>query len=67
MTKKEYWLKLFEENNVALACAIHLCERFADDVQLVKGRQFIEQKVEELSNIIDDKIIKETFGEDDNE
>lgn len=63
MTKKEYWLKLFEENDVALACAIHLCESFADDVQLVKGRQFIEQKVEELSFDMDENTVKETLGE----
>ena len=44
MTKKEFWLKLFQENDTALACAIHLCERFVDENQLQNGAEFIAQK-----------------------
>lgn len=48
MTKKELWLKLFHENDTALVCAIHFCERFITDEQLRNGVEFIAQKKNEL-------------------
>lgn len=39
MTKRDYWLKLFSENDVALASAIILCERFVTDEQLTNKKR----------------------------
>lgn len=35
MTYKEFWLKLFNENNIALTCAIILINRFVTEEQLI--------------------------------
>ena len=43
MTKREMWLKLFQENNTALATAIHLCERFVTLEGLEKNEEFIRE------------------------
>lgn len=62
MTKKDFWLKLFQENDTALACAIHFCERFVNMDQLEKGAEFIEQKKRELYSEIPDEQIAAVFG-----
>lgn len=50
MTKRELWLKLFYENDTALATAIHLCNRFVTEKSLVSGQEFIQAKVKELDD-----------------
>lgn len=45
MTKRELWLKLFSESDVALASAIHFCERFVTPESLENGSEFISEKV----------------------
>ena len=62
MTKKELWLMLFQENDTALASAIHLCERFVNMEQLQNGAEFIEQKKRELYSEIPAEQIVAVFG-----
>ena len=62
MTKKEFWLKLFQENDTALACAIHLCERFVDENQLQNGAEFIAQKKNELYTEVSSEHISYVFS-----
>ena len=62
MTKREFWLKLFQENDTALACAIHLCERFVDEKSLQSGSEFIAQKKSELNNEVPSEVIAEVFS-----
>ena len=61
MTKKELWLKLFRENDTALACAIHFCERFVTPENLERGQDFIIQKRKELSKEVDHETIESIF------
>ena len=61
MTKREFWLKLFTENNVALASAIHLCERYIDDKSLTNGTDFIQGKIKELDNPMPEEQIIDVF------
>ena len=61
ITKREYWLKLFEENNVALASAVILVERFVTEASLKSGAEFIRQKINELSEMQDEFIVSDTF------
>ena len=61
MTKK-FWLKLFAENDTALASAIHLCERFVNDEQLKNGEDFLAQKRNELYEDVPLEVIQEVFG-----
>ena len=62
MTKREFWLKLFNKNDIALASAIHLCERFVTSESLENGSEFISEKVKELNNIIPQKDVEIIFG-----
>lgn len=62
MTKKDFWLKLFSENDTALASAIHLCERFVTDEQLERGADFIKEKIKELDEEVPEEQILEVFG-----
>lgn len=62
MKKKEFWLKLFRENDTALACAIHLCERFVDEKQLQNGAEFIAQKRSELNDEMPLEVVVKVFG-----
>ncbi len=62
MTKKELWLKLFNENDTALACAIHFCERFVTDESLQNGADFIAQKKAELYEEIPPELAATVFG-----
>lgn len=61
MTTKDFWLKLFNENDVALASAIILCERFVDDNSLLIGKDYIENKVTELYEEMSDEIVELVF------
>lgn len=62
MTKRELWLRLFSESDVALASAIHFCERFVTSESLEYGSEFISEKVKELNNIIPQKDVELIFG-----
>ena len=57
MTNKEFWLRLFEENDTALAAAIHLCQRFTTEESLIQGRDFLEQKRKELYEEADPEVV----------
>ena len=61
MTKRELWLKLFEENQTALATAIHLCERFVTLESLEKNEEFIAQKIDSLYDEVPDELVKMVF------
>lgn len=62
MTKKDVWLKLLTENEVALASAIHLCERYIKYDELIKNKEFIERKREELHNEVPQEDVNSLFG-----
>lgn len=62
MTKRDFWLKLFHENDTALACAIHLCERFVNEQQLQSGSEFIAQKRNELNDEVPSEVLAEVFA-----
>ena len=62
MTKKELWLKLFSENDTALASAIHLCERYISDEQLLNSGDFLQQKKKELYDEMSPEQIQQIFG-----
>lgn len=55
------WLRLFEKNPVALACAIHLCERYVDNDQLIKNKTFITEKVKQLNDEIPSEDVEKIF------
>lgn len=63
MTKRQFWLKLFSENDVALATAIHLCQRFTDEESLKKSQEFIYEKVKELDDEVSKEQIEDIFGQ----
>lgn len=48
MTQKEFWLKLFAENDTALAAVLVLVDRFITQEQLERGKAYIESKKKEL-------------------
>ena len=48
MTCKEFWLKLFTENDTALASALILVDRFVTEEQLQSGKEYIESRKKEL-------------------
>ena len=62
MTKREFWLKLFNENDTALASAIHFCERFVTEESLENGADFIEQKKKELYEEVPEELVIKVFG-----
>ena len=61
LTRKELWLKLFSENDTALACAIHLCERFITDESLKSGEKLIIEKRRELYGEVSDDVVESVF------
>lgn len=61
MTKREFWLKLFSENDTALAAAIHLCGRFVTDKSLESGEGFLAGKRRELYEEMDPEVVAEIF------
>ena len=48
MTQKEFWLKLFTENDTALAAVLILVDRFITQEQLERGKTYIESRKKEL-------------------
>lgn len=66
MTKKELWLKLFSENDTALASAIHLCERFVtlESLENPSNKEFFDRKRAELYEDVDDKTVQSIFQND---
>lgn len=61
MKKRDLWLKLFSENDTALATAIHLCERFVTPESLENGQDFLLKKRKELDKEIDETTVREIF------
>lgn len=61
MTRKEFWLKLFTENDTALASALILISRYATPEQLEKGKEYIENKKKELYEEVPLNEIKSVF------
>ena len=61
MTRKEFWLKLFAENDTALISAIILCERFVTLEQLESGEEYIRQRKKELYEKVPEDEIREIF------
>lgn len=61
MTKKEFWLKLFNENDTALISAIILIERFIDEEQLKNGIEYIQSRKKELYEEMPLNEIKNVF------
>lgn len=62
MTNRDYWLKLFSENDVALASAIILCERFVTDEQLTNKKEYITKQISKLNEEVSNDVIKEVFS-----
>jgi len=48
VTRKEFWLKLFAENDTALASTLILVKRYVTSEQLEKGKEYIESRKKEL-------------------
>mgnify|MGYP003291778821 CR=1 FL=1 len=65
MTNKEFWLKLFSENETALASAIILCERFVSMQQLESGKEYVEAKKRELSEEAPQELVRDVFPDFD--
>ncbi len=63
MTQKEFWLKLFNENDTALASAIILVNRFANKEQLERGEKYIRGRVHELYEEMPEDVVKSVFSE----
>ena len=61
MTRKEFWLKLFSENDAALASALILVDRFATEEQLQRGKEYIESRKKELYEEIPLNEIQSVF------
>ena len=61
MTEKEFWLKLFSENDTALASVLILVDRFVTEESLASGAEYIEQRKKELYNEMPEDKIKLIF------
>lgn len=61
MTRKDFWLKLFAENDTALSSALILLDRFATEEQLTDGREYIESRIKELYEEMPLDVIQATF------
>ena len=61
MTEKEFWLKLFSENDTALASVLILVDRFVTEESLASGAEYIEQRKKELYNEVPEDKIKLIF------
>ena len=64
MTKKELWLKLFAENDTALAATLILVERFVNMQSLKKGEEYIREKAKELNEEVSPEYVEQVFGKD---
>ena len=61
MTKKEFWLKLFNENDTALISALILIERFVNEEQIKNGTEYIQSRKKELYEEMPLNEIKNVF------
>ena len=61
MTEKEFWLKLFNENDTALASAIILVNRFVNEQQLESGKEYIRSEVQKLYEERPEDVVKSVF------
>lgn len=61
MTRKEYWLKLFAENDTALTSVLILVDRFVTEEQLQRGKEYIESRKKELYEEMPLKDIQSVF------
>lgn len=61
MTRKEFWLKLFAENDVALVSAVILLQRFVTEEQLTMGKEYLERRRKELYEEMPTADILEVF------
>ena len=61
MTRREFWLKLFSENDTSLASAILLCKRYINMEQLEQGEEYIAACKKSLDDIIPDDVVKSVF------
>lgn len=61
MTRREFWLKLFAENDTALATAIHLIGRFVTPQGLNKNQEFLVEKRRELNEEMDPETVERAF------
>ena len=62
MTRKEFWLKLFQENDFALTSALVLLERFASQEQIERGKGYIQDKIKDLYEQVPQSDIEGVFG-----
>ncbi len=62
MTRKEFWLKLFNENDLALSSALILLDRFATEEQIKRGEEYIRSKIKELYEEMPKADIEAVFG-----
>lgn len=61
MTRKEFWLKLFAENDIALASALISADRFTTDQQLQRGKEYIESIKKELYEEMPLNVVQSVF------
>lgn len=61
MTKREFWLKLFSENDTALAAAIHLCVRFVTPESLENMNTFLDKNRKELNDEVPWETVEAIF------
>ena len=61
LTQKEFWLKLFNENDTALASAIILVNRFVNKEQLESGKEYIRSEVQKLYEEMPENVVKSVF------
>ena len=50
------------ENDVALAVAIHLCERYVSLDGLLQNEAFVKEKVGQLNNVMPERDVETVFG-----
>lgn len=63
MTKRQFWLKLFSENDTSLATAIHLCSRFVSDGGLQANKAQVAKTKDELDDEMDPGMVAMVFPE----
>ena len=61
MTVREFWLKLFSENDTALISAVILIERFVTEKQLQSGQEYIQSRKKELYEKAPETLVKDVF------
>ena len=61
MTRKDFWLRLFSENDTALTSALILIERFVTEKQLETGKEYIENRKKELYEEMPEDEVRAVF------